>query len=749
MTLIHTTFQAKAKSILAFACIILCFHTLHSQTGNAAKTQPDDTLQYNRKLGEVTVRGVTWKKVEKIGHMSMSGVEINKRPTLFGEHDVIKALQSTSGVVSGTEGFAGLYVRGGETDQNLYLLDGLPLLNVYHFGGLFSTFNTNTVENVDFYKGTFPSLYGERASSIVDVATRKPDYNNTTGSLSVGLISGQAYFTTPLKKGRSAISVALRRTWFDAFSIPTIAILNATKKSDGKKTIYHYNFTDMQVKLSATDSHRNDLSLLLFYGKDNFKLGEEKFDPTDSKIVYQKDLNKLSWSNWGITASYRVGTPIGVLSIQPYVSKAFALDGQENMDDKGVSGNLTTTTEIRPSVLQVGMRENFKFNIISNLRGEAGLQQVWYNYKVGNQLIRYDGIEAMPNTSPYADSSKNGILSGFGELHWNVANTVRSSVGLRANRYLSNIAKHWNLEPRVSVAATLPHESSVSLGYSHVAQYTQQVSSNYMYLPSDAWLPTASIGKPLTCDIYSLGYARKIKQDFNVKAELWWKRMNNLAEYKPNTSVTTTTLPWYSKMTFGKGWAYGLDIEAEGRYKSINWNVAYTLMWNWRKFPKINSGKRYPAKFDNRHKLDVNIGWKINTRFELNGQWEYMTGNRTSLPLYNIATPDIAFPDAPFVNPIDPGGNREDGIDYLEGRNNVRIPAFHRLSLNLSMKGRINDRLTYQWDFGLYNAYCHMNAFSIVKDYVNSNWSNNGDYRRFKTLSLLPILPSVSYTLNF
>ena len=343
-----------------FIGILLISHPLYSQIPQYNEDLPD-SLQHSRMLNELIVNGTGSKGRDKIGHMSISGAEINSRPALLGEHDVIKALQTTSGVVSGTEGFAGLYVRGGETDQNLYLLDGLPLLNVYHFGGLFSTFATHSIDRVDFYKGAFPSLFAERASSIVDVVLKRPDYNKTAGTFSVGLISGQLYFSTPLKKGNSALSVALRRTWFDVFSVPALAIINSTKKSDGRKNIFHYNFTDMIVKLSATDNRRNDLSFLMFYGKDNFKLGEERFDPDESKHVYQRDVNKMSWGNWGMALNYKLSTPIGDLKIQPYVSKAFSSDTEENMDDNGSSGSLTATTEVKPSVFQAGMREIFTF----------------------------------------------------------------------------------------------------------------------------------------------------------------------------------------------------------------------------------------------------------------------------------------------------------------------------------------------------------------------------------------------------
>lgn len=730
------------------------FYLLLISSSSYAQSVGEDTTRNNththtRELEEVIVKGVGAKGSDRIGRFSISGYEINKRPALLGEHDAIKVLQSTSGVVAGMEGFSGLYVRGGMTDQNLYLLDGLPLLNVYHLGGLFSSFPTQSIDKVDFYKGSFPAAYAERSSSIVDIALKTPDFTDRHGTFSLGLMSGQLYFSTPIRKGASALSVGVRRTWFDVFSSPIIAIMNMTKKSDGQKTIFHYNFSDVLVKFSATDGRKNDLSLLLFYGKDNFKFGEERFDPENSRYVYQRDLNRMSWGNVGLSLNYKFFTPIGNLSIQPYISRAFSSDIQENLENNENSVSLNVVTKMRPTVFQTGMREIFDFHVTNGLEGVVGMQQTWYNYNVGNPTVNYSGIPSVSVSSRLQHYFRNSLLSGFVEFDCRIADAIQGSFGLRVNRYLSKEKNHWNMEPRVSLKVNLPHRSGIALGYSRMTQYSQQVSSNYIYLPSDAWLPMANFHKPLKSDIYFLGYSQVVNRCIAIRSELWWKNMHNMAEYKPDISFSTTTLPWYSKITFGKGWAYGLDLDIEGDYKSINWSASYGLMWNWREFSDINNGKRYPAKFDNRHKIDLSMGWKINDKMELTGQWEYLTGNRITLALYNVATPDIAFPDAPFVNPVDPEGHLKEGIDYFTGRDNVRMPAFHRLNLNLSRKGQINKKLSYQWDFGLYNAYCRMNPFSIVKSYLNLEWSNKGDYRKFRTLSLLPIIPSVSYTLNF
>lgn len=736
------------KRLSATTGILLTTNLSYSCPAPDNDNQPD-SIRNTKELNELVVEGVGSAKIGKIGRLSMSGDEINRCPVLLGEHDVIKALQSSAGVVSGTEGFAGLYVRGGETDQNLYLLDGMPLLNVYHFGGLFSSFCTYSVENVDFYKGAFPASFGDRASSIVDVALKKPNLAKTEGAFSIGLISGQLYISTPLRKNHTALSVSLRRTWLDVFSAPALAIINSTKKAEGRKSLFHYNFTDLMVKFRSTDGRTNDLSMLLFLGKDRFKLGEELFYPDKNNAIYKRDVNTMSWGNRGLILDYRLTTPMGVLKIQPYLSMAFASDSEENFHHEKDSPTLEATTKIEPSVFQTGIRESFRFPISNRLQCDVGLQQSWYDYNVGNPTVEYSDATAASTSSPYPGHFRNWLLAAFGELQWNIGTLVHGSAGLRVNRFISNDERHWNLEPRFELRVEMPYQSGICLGFTRVSQYAQQISSNYMYLPSDAWLPTASHHKPLECDIYSLGYFKRFDAGFNVKGELWYKNMQNLAEFKPNVSVTATALPWYEKITFGKGRAYGLDLEMHGQCKPIYWNIGYGLMWNRRKFDLLNGGNRYPAKFDNRHKVDVGVTWKINSRLELTGQWEYMTGNRTTLALYNVATPDYKFPDAPFLNPISPEVGNIDGMDFYENRNNIRLPDFHRLNLNLTLNGRINGQMTYKWDFGLYNAYCRMNPFTITKSYVTENWNNKRDYRHFKTLGLLPILPSVSFTLNF
>lgn len=176
--------------------------------GQNASAQ-SDTLKTVNRLKEVVVRGYGAErnlKAPEMGRVSLSSNMIANLPVMFGEPDIVKALQTLPGVSQGMEGFTGLYVRGGDNDQNLFLYQGLPLYHVSHLGGIFSSFNVETVDRVDFYKASFPARYGGRISSITDIAMREPDFNKFGGKVSVGLLNANVYVTGPIIKGRTFVT---------------------------------------------------------------------------------------------------------------------------------------------------------------------------------------------------------------------------------------------------------------------------------------------------------------------------------------------------------------------------------------------------------------------------------------------------------------------------------------------------------------------------------------------------------------
>ena len=223
------------------------------------------------------------------GGVVIKGAAIANMPVMLGEPDVLKALQTQTGVSSGIEGFTGIYVRGGENDQNLYMLHRLPLYNVNHLGGLFSSFNVAMVENVKFFKAGFPAEYGGRVASVTDIQLKRSDFEEYHGQASIGLLSGNVHITGPIIEDRLAFSASVRRSWMELVTIPTLAIINNSKKKNGEKIIGKYSFTDINLKLDYNISDYLDGFTHFYLGRDRTKIGAVDYISQVGTLDYSAD----------------------------------------------------------------------------------------------------------------------------------------------------------------------------------------------------------------------------------------------------------------------------------------------------------------------------------------------------------------------------------------------------------------------------------------------------------------------------
>jgi len=176
-------------------------------------------------LATVEVTAERSERIEQRTQMSRMEVpveQIKRIPALLGEVDVLKALQLLPGVQSGGEGQNGLYVRGGSPDQNLVLLDGVPVYNVSHLLGIFSVFNADAIKNVTLTKGGFPARYGGRLSSVLEINMKEGNLQEWHGEGSIGLISSKLTLQGPIQKGKTSFLISGRRTYADLIFRPSI-----------------------------------------------------------------------------------------------------------------------------------------------------------------------------------------------------------------------------------------------------------------------------------------------------------------------------------------------------------------------------------------------------------------------------------------------------------------------------------------------------------------------------------------------
>ena len=742
---------------------------------------PTDSLvtpSYNLDEVIITATGADRNlNAAEMGRHIFGSEAIIKLPVLLGEPDIIKTLQTLPGVAQGVEGFTGLYVHGGNNDQNLFLYNGLPLYHVAHLGGIFSAFNVSTVNKVDFYKSAFPARYGGRISSITDIRMNDPEFTKYTGKFTIGLLAANGYISGPIVKDQLAFSAALRRSWVDIVGLPALAIVNAIQKKNGKKTIANYNFTDFNARLDWKLGN-GKIYAIGYYGRDYLKFGLREFEaknsfsytfnpvtgqfePDDSKDdnstlkFYDENTNQLSWGNWGVSLNvdYRIND--GLLNATAYYSKYFSKYQQKNRhqsdlddpDSYGMTYDATTN-----AIGDFGFNLQYTRQWRETWLLRAGGGYVFHNYHpdgLVNEFLDEKNHWKEDNGNP---SVKANEVSAYIDNLFNFGKRASLDVGLRFNDFFINGNSFPRLEPRVSFRFSVNDNYSIKASYARINQFVQQVSPNYINLPTDLWQPTGLGKEPLRSDQYSLGFYGNLPKGMYFSFEGWYKDMKNLVEYREGISMLNPNLTWNEKTVSGKGWAYGVDLSITKELGKITGSVSYGLMWNWRKFTELNGGEKFPAKFDNRNKININASYRLNEKIEFNAGWTYMTGNRMTLSLYNYPSAGSEYRDSPKI----PGdlSSREDnnnlqsspGIGYLSERNNIRLPAYHRLDLGMSLYKKLKNGGRTIWNFSLYNAYCHMNAMTIVKGGYGNEYAK---HKYFHKLSLLPVIPSISWTYEF
>lgn len=227
-------------------------------------------LDPNIMLAEVVILDKKSDEIVKSTQMSMIEMPIHQikaLPVLLGEADVLKSLQLMPGVQSGSEGSSGLYVRGGGPDQNLILLDGVPVYNASHLFGFFSVFNTDAISNVKLIKGGFPARYGGRLSSVLDIRMKEGNLKEYHGEGSIGNVSSKFTFEGPIVKDKASFVVSARRTYIDILAAPLVLAVNRAAGNSDKFRAGYY-FYDANAKLNYKISDKDRLFFSIYTGKD-------------------------------------------------------------------------------------------------------------------------------------------------------------------------------------------------------------------------------------------------------------------------------------------------------------------------------------------------------------------------------------------------------------------------------------------------------------------------------------------------
>jgi outer membrane receptor for ferrienterochelin and colicin len=744
------------KGKIALACSFVGYS---SQT-RTFELEKDTVINFKLNLAyseikEVSVIG-TKSKVDET-QMSVIDVPVQKLqslPVILGEADVLKVMQLLPGVKGGTEGTSGIYVRGGGPDQNLFLLDGVPVYNASHLLGFFSVFNPDAIKTVKLYKGGFPAHYGGRLSSVVDITMKDGNMKKLEGNFSIGLISSKLSLEGPIIKDKTSFIVSARRTYADVVAQPLIAYLNS-KNNEGVKAGAWFH--DLNLKVNHIFSERSRLYLSVYYGQDKGYGGTEnnnKYEYDGTKVDQtSKNMFGLGWGNTiaSLRWNYLMGKKLFSNTTLTYSKYIFDVS-IENEELNNISKNKEENFfKYYSGIEDVSGKIDFDYFPLPGHEIKFGTQFTHHLFSPGvSQLKFMNRIDDATNVldSVYGNRKINANeLSFYLEDDMVITPELRVNAGVYLSVFNVDDVTYLRPQPRLSLRYKANDKWSLKASYSRMAQHVHLLTTSGISMPTDLWLPVTKDFEPPISDQVAIGTAINLPKGFALTFEGFCKTMQNLIEYREGASFTGNATNWESKVEKGKGWSYGTEMMIEKTVgKTTGW-VAYTLSWTERQFDNLNFGKPFPAKYDSRHDISITLTHKFSEKFDIGLSWVYNTGTTVTLGTMEYL--------GAVIPSLKPNYYSQQELTEYEGRNNYRMPAYHRLDIGVNFHKKKKHGVR-TWNISFYNAYSRQNPFLImwdVKHEYQPGQNGQGYQSPNKTIlnqySLFPIIPSVSYSYKF
>lgn len=671
----------------------------------------------SQELREVTVtaekKGIDLQRPD-IGVERMDMKEVEKLPMLFGERDVLKAIQLLPGVKSAGDGQSGFYVRGGGADQNLVLLDEAPVYNASHLLGFFSTFNASAVKDVQLYKGSMPAHYGGRLASVLDIRMKDGNDRKLGVSGSLGLISSNLTVEGPIAKKRASFIVAARRTYADML----LKLFGDPSVRDNK--LYFY---DLNAKVNVDAGAKDKLFLSGYFGRDVIGLG------TTLGIDWGNATGTVRWNH--------------IYSPRWFSNTSFIYsDYNYGVSFETQAHDITISSVVR----DLNLTHEISFYPKPGSKWKAGFSSIRHTITPGQvESSGFSGVNEFKIQDQY--TWENAVFASWDKT---VTDRLSVNVGLRVSGLSvlgkgdfytfdhagdvtsttthgsGEVVKTYVIpEPRLSFSYLMNEFSSVKGSYARMTQNMHLLSNSTSGNPTDRWIGTSNIIKPEIGDQVSGGYFRKLKEGkYELSGEVYYKWMQNQIDYRNGADILVNQYI-EGELLFGRGRAYGLEVMARKNTGRFTGWIGYTLSRTERQIDGINNGNWYNARQDRTHDISIVGTYELNERWSFSALWTYNTGNAVTFPSGKYTVDDQVL------------------FSYTE-RNAGRMPAYHRLDLSATLK-RVHAKFESAWNFSLYNAYGHMNAYTII---FKENESDPSRTSAVKT-SLFRWVPSISYSFKF
>lgn len=628
--------------------------------------------------------------------------QIKELPAIMGEKDLFRVLQLLPGVQSGSEASAGFYVRGGGIDQNLILLDEAVVYNPFHLGGYMSTFNADAIRSVSLVKGGFPAQHGGRLSSIVDITMKDGNENSHHAEGGIGAISSRLTLEGPIIPGKATYMVSGRRTYLDALIRPFLP--------RGIDAAYY--FYDLNGKVNYKFSDKDRVYLSGYRGSDVFFTEEDK-----TRV-------QVDWGNKTLTGRWNHLFTDKLFSNTTVIYNDYIFQTYYKVDSNKVT--------LQSGIRDFGGKIDFDWFPTPKHRIKFGAQHTYQRFipaAITGEGSELDLINAQQTKYVHQGGA-------YVNDEYVINERLAVNLGVRIPYFVYKETKHIGVEPRVTAKYSLDEKSSIKAGYTWMNQYIHLVTNSTLSLPMDLWIPSSNIVKPQVAQQIAAGYFRNFKNDrYETSVEVYYKDMRNMIEYKEGAQIFFSN-NIDEELVFGKGWSYGAEFFIKKNEGRITGWVGYTHAYAYRKFPDLNAGKTFPAKYDRRHDLSVAAVYNFNKRWSFSAVFVYGSGHSLTLPFgtYNV-------PVAGFF-----GGNQTQVYDYVE-KNFYKLRSYNRMDIGIKYT-TIHKKWQSDWRFDIYNVYSRRNPYLVM---LGSKFDEDANIEKpiAQQISLFPIIPSVSYNFKF
>lgn len=691
---------------------------------NQNRQVPIELERDQQLLREVTV--LASDLPEHLKKSQSSRIQVNPRklellPEFAGENGLIKSLQTMPGIQTHSDGSSFFFVRGGNKDQNLILIDEAPVYNPAHLFGFYSVIIPDVAKEINIYKADMPIEKAGRLSSVIDVQTRE---GNMKKFALEGVLNPLMYrfsLEGPVVKEKVSFFTSLRRSNFEWL------YRQQAPRSD-------LSIQDFNAKINWQINDKNRIYLALFRGHDNYTSRENE------------NKSGVAWHNYTTTFRWN----------RIYSDRLFG-----NATFYSSEYNYTLYTGNLPwqsGIAEAGLKYDLSWYAHPDLTWRFGFSHTRHSFNPGNirndngqfdQFIPRIYTGKASQTSLYINREKR--ISERWAWRAGLQLPVWINQGLARvflfddNRQVTDtlvyeegqtIASYFTPDVRLSARYLFNQQTSLQMSWGIYHQHMHLLTNSVSPFSSfEIWMPSSRNIHPQRSRQITLGVRHTIADlDLELEAEVYQKHLQHQIEYANHARLLLNPL-LEGELIFGKGEARGLEVSVKRSLGKITGWAGYTWSRVFNQFEEINENQPYPAFQDRPHDVSLSLSWQATGRLGISVNWIYHTGSVITTPTgffhYHGST-------VPIYGKI----------------NNDRLPDYHRMDLSLSwIFGKPHHRYQHNLTLSIYNLYNQINPVAINFNKIqtrNGNFVVPADY--FGTHEILStqkylggIMPSITY----